>query len=203
VARKGETTRQRIVAAAAPIFNQRGYDGTSMQDVMEATGLEKGGVYRHFSGKEELAAEVFRYSLAQSVKLRTEHVDRVHGAIALLKSLVKRFVEVPSSMPGGCPLMNTAIDSDDGNPTLRRLAHEALHDWRTRLMEILNDGIRDGEIKTETVPREVANTIIASLEGALMISRLDGNRLALTDARKSLDALLDQMALEYAGRSIL
>jgi TetR/AcrR family transcriptional repressor of nem operon len=196
MATKGETTRQMIVAAAAPIFNQRGFEGTSMQDVMEATGLEKGGLYRHFSGKEELAAEVFRYSLEQSVKLRTEHVDRAHGTIPLLKSLVKRFVEVPSSMPGGCPLMNTAIDSDDGNPTLRGLAHEALSDWRTRLIKIIRDGIRDGEIKTGTVPRQIANTIIASLEGALMISRLDGNRIALADARKCLEVLLDQMAAE-------
>jgi TetR/AcrR family transcriptional repressor of nem operon len=196
MARKGETTRQMIVAAAAPIFNQRGFNGTSMQDVMEATGLEKGGLYRHFSGKEELAAEVFRYSLGQSVKLRTEHVDRTHGTIPLLKSLVKRFVEVPSSMPGGCPLMNTAIDSDDGNPTLRGLVHEALRDWRTRLIKVIRDGIRNGEIKTETVPRQIANTIIASLEGALMISRLDGNRVALADARKSLEVLLDQIAAE-------
>jgi TetR/AcrR family transcriptional repressor of nem operon len=196
MATKGEATRQMIVAAAAPIFNQRGFEGTSMQDVMEATGLEKGGLYRHFSGKEELAAEVFRYSLEQSVKLRTEHVDRAHGTIPLLKSLVKRFVEVPSSMPGGCPLMNTAIDSDDGNLTLRRLAHEALSDWRTRLIKIIRDGIRDGEIKTGTVPRQIANTIIASLEGALMISRLDGNRIALADARKCLEVLLDQMAAE-------
>ena len=55
--RKGELTRQRIIAQAAPIFNQRGFAGCSMQDLMEATGLEKGGLYRHFSGKEELAAE--------------------------------------------------------------------------------------------------------------------------------------------------
>jgi TetR/AcrR family transcriptional regulator, transcriptional repressor for nem operon len=196
MASKGETTRQMIVAAAAPIFNRRGYEGTSMQDVMEATGLEKGGLYRHFSGKEELAAEALRYSLKQSVKIRTEHVDGGHGSLALLKSLVKRFVEKPSSMPGGCPLMNTAIDSDDGNPTLRGLAHEALSDWRTRLIKVVSDGIRDGEIKTATVPREIANTIIAALEGALMISRLDGNRVALADARKSLEILLDQIAAE-------
>ena len=194
--KKGEMTRQMIVTAAAPIFNQRGYVGTSMQDVMEATGLEKGGLYRHFSGKEELAAEAFRHSLAQSFKLRTEHVDLEHGALALLKSLIGRFVEAPSSLPGGCPLMNTAIDSDDGNLILRGLAQEALQDWRARLSGIVSDGIGNGEIRKGTVPREIANTIIAALEGALMISRLDGNRVALADARKSLEVLLNQIAAE-------
>ncbi len=68
--RKGEATRQRIIAEAAPIFNQRGFDGCSMQDLMTATGLEKGGLYRHFSNKEELASEAFRFALAQNGLLR-------------------------------------------------------------------------------------------------------------------------------------
>ena len=53
---KGQLTRQRIIAQAAPLFNQRGYEGCSINDVMAATGLEKGGIYRHFESKEELAA---------------------------------------------------------------------------------------------------------------------------------------------------
>ncbi len=194
--RKGEMTRQMIIAAAAPIFNQRGYEGTSMQDVMEATGLEKGGLYRHFSCKEELAAEAFRYGLAKSFKMRTEDVDREHGPLVLLKSLIERFVESPSRMPGGCPLMNTAIDSDDGNQTLRGLAQDGLRNWRERLARIVSDGVRSGEIRKGTVPREIANTMIAALEGALMMSRLDGNKVALLDAQKSLESLLDGIAVE-------
>ena len=192
--KKGEMTRQMIVATAAPIFNRRGYDGASIKDVLVATGLEKGGLYRHFSSKEELAAEAFRYALGEAVRIRTEHLDRTHGAIALLKSFVKRFVETRSNLPGGCPLMNTAIDADDGNPTLRLLAQEAFSDWRKRLSKAVRDGIRSGEIRTETVPGRVANTIIATLEGALMISRLEGSRIALTDARAALEILLDHIA---------
>ena len=74
---KGELTRQRIVELAAPIFNQRGFAGCSMQDVMDATGLEKGGLYRHFSSKEELAAEAFRFAVQNSVKIRTEGLESI------------------------------------------------------------------------------------------------------------------------------
>ena len=52
---KGSATKQRIVEAAAPVFNQRGYWGASMADLMAATGLEKGGIYNHFGSKEALA----------------------------------------------------------------------------------------------------------------------------------------------------
>ncbi len=199
MASKGEITRQKIVAAAAPLFNQRGYEGCSMHDLMEATGLEKGGIYRHFSSKEELAAEAFRYALNKAVKLRTGHIDGVHGSVALLRSLIKRFVETRSGLAGGCPLMNTAIDADDGNPELRRLACEGLRDWQTRLEAIVRQGIRAGEIRKGTVPRRVANTIIATLEGALMISRLEGTRTALEDARAALGVLLDSIQINQSA----
>jgi AcrR family transcriptional regulator len=189
--RKGESTRGRIIAEAATIFNKQGFVGSSMQDVMEATGLEKGGLYRHFRSKEELAAESFRYALAKAVKLRTEKLDRSHGAVDHLRSLVKRFVETPAAVPGGCPLMNTAIDADDGNPVLRSLVKEGLADWKKRLAEVVELGIRDGEISPKTQPRRVANTIIATLEGALMISCLEGTKTALEDAHATLDSLLE------------
>src|SRR2546430_16954 len=59
--RKGEQTRQEIIRKAAPIFNQRGYDGAALSDLMEATGLEKGGIYRHFDSKQQLA-EIGRHT---------------------------------------------------------------------------------------------------------------------------------------------
>ena len=52
--RKGEQTRQEIIRKAAPIFNQRGYDGAALSDLMRATGLEKGGIYRHFTGCRDI-----------------------------------------------------------------------------------------------------------------------------------------------------
>ena len=188
--RKGEATRQRIIAEAAPIFNQRGFDGCSMQDLMTATGLEKGGLYRHFANKEDLAAEAFRYALAQNVKIRTEHLDEIPNSIDKLKRAVHLFVELPSAIPGGCPLMNTAIDADDGTPALRDLARKGIQDWRARLIHILETGIKAGEIRRSTDPRRIANTLIATLEGALMISRLENNRSALRDAQTTLETLL-------------
>ncbi len=60
--RKGEQTRHEIIRKAAPIFNQRGYEGAALSELMEATGLEKGGIYRHFESKEQLAGEAFDYA---------------------------------------------------------------------------------------------------------------------------------------------
>lgn len=188
---KGELTRQRIIEIAAPLFNQRGYAGCSMQDILRATGLKKGGVYRHFGSKEELAAEAFRYSLSQAVKIRTPPANPLSSAVERLHRVVEQFVEEPSPIPGGCPILNTAIDTDDGNPVLRELARKGLKNWRARISEIVRDGISRKEIREDVEPQSFANTIIATLEGALMISRLERSKSALNDARASLEGLIE------------
>lgn len=197
---KGQLTRQRIIELAAPIFNQRGYEGCSIQAVMEATGLEKGGLYRHFSSKEELAAEAFKYALGQAVKMRTNNLGHLDGAMEKLRYIVENFVAAPSPMPGGCPLMNTALDADDGNPVLRRLAMRGLRGWKKRICEIVKCGIEDGEIAPATEPSRVANMLIATLEGALMISRMEGTREALRDAQTTLEGVLDSIETRTKSR---
>jgi AcrR family transcriptional regulator len=187
---KGEVTRQKIIEQAAPLFNQLGYAGCSMQDIMAATGLEKGGLYRHFCSKEELAEEAFRYSWAKVLDMRWEGIDSVEGAVGKLRFLVHRFVEIRSIIPGGCPVLNTAIDADDGNPALRKLVHKAVQEWKTRIALIVSAGIEQGEIRADVEPRSIANIVIAALEGGLMITRLEGSRTAIHDAEAMLEKIV-------------
>jgi TetR/AcrR family transcriptional repressor of nem operon len=198
---KGETTRQQIIQQAAPLFNQRGFAGASMQDIMEATGLEKGCLYRHFASKQVLAVEAFHYTLAQAVEARTRHLAEIPHSIDKLRHMVKAFVEIPSPVPGGCPLMNTAVDADDTNPELRALARDGVHAWKARIVKIVTDGIKRGEIRKQTVPVRIANIIVAALEGALLISRLEGNRCALLDAQVVVGEILDNLATPIPAKT--
>ena len=187
---KGEATRQRILEIAAPLFNQRGYKGCSLNAIMEATGLEKGGIYRHFESKEELAAEAFDFAWAATIALRTNGLDAIPNHVDRLKEHVSRFV-YRSGIPGGCPLLNTAVDADDGNPVLRERVRKALRGWQSTLRNILEDGIAKGTVNPETDPAEVANHIIANLEGGMVIARLERSDNAIGDARARLERYLE------------
>src|SRR4051812_20854104 len=96
---KGEETRKKIVRQAASIFNQRGYEGSSLSDLMEATGLKKGGIYRHFASKEDLAAEAFDYTWEAAVQARMLHVDEKATGIERLKQSIASFIEHRSPVP--------------------------------------------------------------------------------------------------------
>jgi TetR/AcrR family transcriptional regulator, transcriptional repressor for nem operon len=195
---KGDQTRQRIVAQAASLFNRRGYEGASMSELMKATGLEKGGIYRHFSSKEELAVEAFDYAWHHAMELRMRDLDSVTNKIDALKLFISNFIELHPPIPGGCPLLNTAIDADDGNLVLRQRARKALRGWHKELAQFVTDGIRRKEIKRGTDPEQVATAIISSLEGALMISRLEGNKKALCDVQSYLGTYLDSQVAGHA-----
>lgn len=189
---KGEETRARIVAQAADLFNQRGFEGSSLAALMEATGLEKGGIYRHFSSKEELAAEAFDYAWSAAMEARMHGLDSVPNSVDRLKQFVANFVERRPAVPGGCPLLNTAIDADDGNEILRERALKALRGWRGRLSSIIREGLEHKEIRREVDPKALATIIISCLEGALMISRLQENRESLRIAESYLNDVLEK-----------
>ena len=198
---KGDETRERIVAKAAGLFNQRGLEGTSMADLMEATGLEKGGIYRHFPSKEAVAAEAFDYAWDEAFQERVRDLDSIPGSIDRLKHLIANFVERRSTIPGGCPLLNTAVESDDGNPVLRERARQALRKWQDLLTSVINEGIQRSEIRSGVDPKRLAMLIISTLEGALMISRLERNRDALLESRSHLDHYLEREVRACAPRS--
>jgi TetR/AcrR family transcriptional repressor of nem operon len=192
---KGDETRRRIVTKAATLFNQHGYEGSSMAELMDATGLEKGGIYRHFSSKEELAAEAFDYAWQEALNARTHDLDSISNSVDKLKQFVTNFVERRPSVPGGCPLLNTTIDSDDGNPVLRKRARKALDGWLNDLSAIVSIGIKRKEIRREVNPKTLAALIIASLEGALMISRLERTGEALRAVQAHLESYLESLRL--------
>jgi TetR/AcrR family transcriptional repressor of nem operon len=188
---KGEKTRQQIVEAAAAMFNQRGYEGSSLSALMAATGLEKGGIYRHFSSKEELAAEAFDYMWQTARDLRLTGLNGLTGP-AWLKTYISNFVNHRSPVAGGCPILNTAIDTDDGNPLLRMKVTKALKSWRCRLRTVIEKGVESGEIRPDVNARAAATLIVATLEGALMMSRIERTYEPLREVQRHLNSYIDR-----------
>src|ERR1700688_3422764 len=189
--RKGEQTRQEIIRKAAPIFNQKGYDGAALSDLMRATGLEKGGIYRHFESKQELAGEAFDHAWKLAMDARFEGTQKIPNTVDRLKQIVRNFRDRTGIVPGGCPLLNTAVDSDDGNPQLRAKARQALSSWLDRLQVIAEEGKRRGEVRSNVDSAELSMLIVSTLEGSFMIRRLQKKDVSLDLASQHLEDLLE------------
>ncbi len=191
---RGEDTRRRIVEQSAAVFNRHGYAGTSMSELMAATGLEKGGLYRHFESKEDLAAAAFDHAWETVSEPRRRGIENCVTATEKLLLLVTNFVEQPPrTLPGGCPVLNTAIDSDDGNAVLRGKARAALDQWRAKIADIVRQDQRNGELREVLIRPRSPLIVIAGLEGAVMMSRMEKTREPLLVVGKHLAGILQSV----------
>ena len=194
---KGEQTRERILSRSAQLFNRQGYFGSSLSDIMRETGLEKGGIYNHFTSKEQLALESFDYAYGL-VQQRVRNVlAGKYNAIERLFAIVSVFQGIVDDPPvaGGCPILNTAIEADDANESLRDRARSAMNDWRTTIHRIVNKGIERHEIHPGVNADEVASILITTLEGAIMLSNLFKDPIHMQRAVAHMDRYIETMRL--------
>jgi len=190
--RKGEQTRREIIRKTAPIFNQRGFHGAALSDLMRATGLEKGGIYRHFDSKQQLAGEAFDYAWQLALDTRFGGTQEITNTVDRLKQVIWNFRDRRAGLvQGGCPLLNMATDSDDGNPALRTKARHAFNSWLGRLRSIVEEGQRRGEIRSSVDPMELATLIVTTLEGSFMLERLQRTPQPLEIACRHIEEYLE------------
>lgn len=172
--KKGERTRRAIVEKAAGVFNTKGYSGSSMNDLVREIGLEKGGIYNHFASKEELALEAFDYAAGTMRGRFRAALEGKEGALERLFAVVDVLGSLAEDPPvaGGCPILNTAVESDSAHIELKERAREAMSGWLRLIGGLIKEGVRNGELRPDTDPRETASVVVATLEGAVMLSRL-------------------------------
>lgn len=171
---KGEQTRERIIQTAATLFSERGFFGSSMADLLKVTGLQKGGLYNHFTSKEQLALESFDWAVAR-IERRYERalhgVDDAADRLLAIVNVIRGLIGDPA-LPGGCPVLTTAIEADDTMPALRDRAREAMTRWQKLIGSTVKAGVARGELRADADPYEVATIVTATLEGAVFLSKL-------------------------------
>lgn len=192
---KAEKTRQFIIEKTAPIFNKKGYAGTSLSDITEATGLTKGGIYGNFSNKDEMALAAFDYNhatLSSAIKRKMD--DKAHP-IDKLKVFLDVFADLQyiTNLKYGCPILNTAIEADDTHEQLRLRAVNAIDKWYRSIGGIIKSGQESGQIRAGIDAKEFAGAYIAMIEGGIMMSKVTGKQDAInavaTYAKKMLKEL--------------
>ncbi|EFM11613.1 transcriptional regulator, TetR family [Paenibacillus curdlanolyticus YK9] len=175
--KKGEQTRERIIEQAAALFNTHGYAGVSLNEIIQMTGIQKGGIYRHFTNKDEIALAAYDYA----VRVVREKIDAALAGKASAFDKLIAFFEVYGNVvddppfTGGCPLLNTAVENDDGHPLLLEKARHTLAVWKQMMKDILQQGIDRGEFRKEIDEESLFSFFIASLEGGILLSKLEGS----------------------------
>lgn len=170
---RSEETRKFIIEATAEVFNTKGYAGTSLADLTEATQLTKGSIYGNFENKEEVALAVFDYTINHRDKI----IERAQRKATTNKEKLLAYVAIFGSehsgdfIKGGCPLLNAGTEADDTFEPLRKKVNKAIIDWKKELEAIINDGIAAKEFNKNVNPEKTALSIMALIEGGILLSK--------------------------------
>src|SRR5690606_24556043 len=125
---KGERTRREVIERAAGLFNRTGYRSTSLSDIMAVTGLQKGGLYRHFESKDELALLAFDFAVDKMTQRFHRELANAKTSSDKVRAILAVYERIPTDPPvaGGCPILNAATEADDALPTLKKRAAEVM-----------------------------------------------------------------------------
>ncbi len=188
-------TKQIIIRESSILFNTKGYKTTSLSDITTATQLTKGAIYRHFKDKSELEKECLNHMcgiLQNHLRLRIKNAPDTKSKLQTICEFFKKYADTPP-FKGGCPLMNAAIEADDGDPKLKALAKEIMESMHQTIKTILENGKKHNQVTPIYNSSAFASMMFGSLEGAIMMMKVTDDKQHLLSVITYLENEIDHL----------
>jgi len=174
--RDGRSTREAILDAASRLIHVHGYNHTSLDDVLRESGVGKGNFYYHFKSKEDLGYAILDQIIGSFLERTLEPCfsDPEGQALAQIRCFLDRLLEMQRARNcvGGCPLGNLAAELSDVHEGFRARLTSVFAAWRERLTLVLRTAQSRGTVDGACRPEAVADFLVASLEGAILLTKL-------------------------------
>jgi TetR/AcrR family transcriptional regulator, transcriptional repressor for nem operon len=189
---KADRTKEFIIEKTSPLFNKKGYAGTSLTDMTDATGLTKGAIYGNFEDKDDVALAAFDHNMARLI----EQVRTLQATERSATGKLKAFIQVyrggleSGVLVDGCPIINTGSEADDTHPRLKEKVNAALARWHKSISAIIQQGKMQGEFRADTNAAEIASLMIAMIEGGFTLSKISGDMSYLDQSLGHLEQLI-------------
>lgn len=191
------STEKYILDRVAPLFNRKGYVGTSLTDITDATQLTKGAIYCNFKNKEDLAVKAFQHNVEMVLGPLGTVIRDAKSAPEKLRAITqfyRSYFETVASR-GGCPVLNVGIDAKYINPELYTAARQVADQLMGNLERILQRGIEFGQLRPEINVKAVASNFYAMIDGGIYLASLNDNQEHLDHVLDLADELIKQLCL--------
>ena len=188
---KGEQTKERLLEMATQLVSQKGVGATSVSELLLAAGVKKGTLYYHFPGKDELCLAVLERMKVMYFSFfdaKFEGFQAIEGFEAYFEAVLER--QKAKGFVGGCIFGNTALEMSDSNSGYAAAVQDFFQMWMDKLALIIRRGQKEGGIRDDLPAKRIAQMIVASIEGGIMLSRLRKEEEPLRNCLKTLKDFL-------------
>jgi TetR/AcrR family transcriptional repressor of nem operon len=174
--RDGRQTREAILEAATELMHLKGYQATTLDDVLTASGVGKGNFYYHFKSKEDLGYAILDQVIASFLGRTLDPCfsDPAGPRLTQIRCFLDRVLAAQRerNCVGGCALGNLASELSDVHEGFRARLSGVFSAWQERLTKALGEAQEAGTVRPECRPDAVAQFLVASLEGAILVTKL-------------------------------
>lgn len=170
-----------VLEKAMHAFWARGYEATSMQDLVEATGINRGSIYAAYTNKHTLFMEALRH---YDKVHRVDYLDGISQRYAPKDTIIAAFegackVVGSKGIPGGCLLVNTALELSPHDAEVRELVDASLQAVEDFFFSNIEAGKRDGTVITGRTSRETAQSLLGLFLGLRVLTRGNPTKAAM------------------------
>ena len=185
---KGERTRARIVEEAAVLIHERGVAGTTLDDVKAAAEVSGSQLYHYFPDKNDLVQAVIDYQADATVS-NQRHADlgSAEGVQAWRDMVITAAERVQAK--GGCPLGSLGGQLAESDPEARSLIAAGFERWTTEISQGLRSLQASGQLPPGLDPDDLAVTLLATLQGGLLLAQVQRSTRPFETAVDTLLAL--------------
>jgi TetR/AcrR family transcriptional regulator, transcriptional repressor for nem operon len=187
---KGERTRARIVEAAAALIHERGVAATTLEDVKAAAEVSGSQMYHYFADKNELVQAVIDYQADTIVKHNRQALGSPKGVEAWRKMVVTGVRSTQGK--GGCALGSLGGQLAESDPEARALIAAGFDQWAAAISDGLRSLHADGKLPSDIDPDDLATTLLATLQGGLLLAQVQRSTRPFETAVDTLLALAIQ-----------
>jgi len=184
---KGERTRARIVEAAAALIHERGVAATTLEDVKVAASVSGSQLYHYFPDKNDLVQAVIDFQADTIVTQNRRALASVNGVEAWRNMIITGATLTQAR--GGCALGSLGGQLAESDPEARALIAAGFDQWTAALRDGLRSLHADGKLAPDVDPDALATTLLATLQGGLLLSQVQRSTRPLKTAVDTLLAL--------------
>ncbi len=191
--RRGDVTREKLLAETFGLVRRNGFKATSVNDVLQATGVKKGALYHHFPGKDDLGMAVLertRQCFFNMIDSTLRASSPLAGLDLFLETVLQKQRE--NGFVGGCLWGNTVLEMSDIQPTYTKFVEHVFDEWVARMEVAIRAGQCADQIRTDLPAADLARLLVAGIEGGIMMSRLTKQEGPLKTCLTSLRQMLVQ-----------
>jgi len=189
-----------VLDRATAVFRRRGYAGSSMRDLTEATDLSTAALYHRFNDQEGLFLESLRRYADQGLTDRFARLSALGSPVNAIRTFFDELVDMTAADPDrlGCLLVNTVLDGAATSTAASALVHERLGDVETFFRSSLQRARRAALIEVTIKPAAMAEILLGTVLAIRVLARLDADRARLR--RLTDNALLPLVPKKKAAR---